>query len=298
MEIDEVEPVGWGSSFRQRFSFGGGRTYAGISGLEESVWKLLEWADSERLSSNRSETKEKAIRVWLQPLVSAAKQNINLFHNDFKKKVGRISQQEVESLLQLAQVLKRKRRTPGSDDADRCLQLLTSLYQKAPKVYRTLLIRWVVMEFSKKHPPPNRLNQQRDHNRLNQRDKPRPAKTVFKKKRHQLRKLNANILKNSNSPKCSPKNVPINLYSNQSTKPEVKISKLMVGNVKENQKFPPMGWIFPCTICFQPTSNMQKEILAVGVAHGVYVCKPCYVPGKIPQEIRNGTRSNTRVIIP
>jgi len=284
MEIDEPEEFGWGS-IRNRFSFGGGRNYA-IEDLENSIWKLLEWADSLRLQKTvQTEHKEKAIRVWLQPLVSASNHNISLFHNDFKKRVGRISQQEVESLLYLERVLQKKR-APGSDDADRCLQLLSSLHQKAPTNYRRLLVRWVVMEFSKKHPP-SRFSKRLSMN--------------SKRKKRNLQHFSSNSNLPINSKKLLAKSVNVKNTGFKDfstiTKQSPKMSKLMVGNVKENKKFPPMGWIFPCVLCFQPTSNVVKESVSFNSVVGVHICKSCYASnGSIPQDIKMGTRSNTRVL--
>jgi len=308
MEIDEVgEPGNWGSSFRDRFSFGGGRNFTEVEKLENAIWKLLEWADSQRLGSKRSEQKEKAIRVWLQPLVSVTRQNINLFHNDFKKKVGSISQQEVESLLYLENVFRKKRDSRlggGSDDAERCQQLLTSLSQKAPSAYRKLLVRWVVMEFSKKYPPkPSKPFPRQNHNHSNSGRIPFQNRKKRNFQHVTSNKLNLNKKKPFIVKLPPPQRVqstPQKEYSMQSkiNLSDLKVSKQLVGNVKENKKFPVMGWIFPCVLCFQPTSNTLREQWDFHSAAQIYVCKKCIQlhDHAIPSDIKNGTRSNTRVI--
>jgi len=275
MEIDDPEPFSSWGSFRRRMSIGRSRRHSIAGDLENSIWKLLEWADSQRLGAKRTVHKEKAIRVWLQPLVSANKENVNLFHSDFKKKVGRISQSEVKSLLNLEQTFRRKR-LPGSDDADRCQRLLAALCRHHPHAYRKLLVRWVVMEFSRKEPPPKREQ----------------FRKTIKNKKRPLQDITA---KNSSWKKPNvEKDYSMNIQSDniQTTQ------KLMVGNVKENKKFPPFGWIFPCVTCFQPTSNVYQRMIENQVGVGIHMCKKCYKKrgGVIPEDICDGSRSNTRVV--
>lgn len=294
--------------------------------VSRHIWNTLRRAKDRRgvgqQATNIREVESR--RVWLQPLVSIMLLGEQPLMQGSKFS---IDASQAEQMLASEAKLRDVDISGARGKADQLLRSLSQLHRSSSQKYQALITQWLKVEasssknmygapktFVESSAPPA----SRSASPMKRRDKPngRPRSRQNKKLSSASPALSAAASVRSRSQTHSPWSTKKMQSAKELSRraagpnnPTTVVVKSLAGNVKENNTFPKMGWIYPCVLCFRPTSCTLRQPVG-GVATTVdqvikvaemYICRTCQRAKAASGEIAKlqgvlEMRSNIRVI--